>query len=204
MTKSVVVGIAGGTGGGKTTFAQGVARRLGSKAVIIAHDNYYRANHDVPFEERVHLNYDHPHAYETDLLVEHLDRLRAGECVRMPQYDFARHDRAERTVVVRPAPVIIVEGIMVLAERELRERMDMRVFVDLDADERILRRLRRDVEERGRSVGNVIEQYLTTVRPMHEEFVEPSKRHADVIVPAWERNDRAQELLVGWLERRVG
>ncbi len=199
MQRCLVVGVAGGTGSGKTTFARALCNRLterGVQVALIAHDNYYRAHNSMPYEERARLNYDHPDAYETDLLVEHVRALRAGKSVKMPHYDFSVHNRAAETTTVQPAPVLIIEGILILAEERLRELMDIKVFVDVDADVRILRRLKRDVNERGRSVQSVIDQYLATVRPMHDAYVEPSKRYADVVVPALTGNEVAQELLV--------
>lgn len=199
MSEITIVGIAGGTGSGKTTFAEAVAHRLGSRAIIITHDNYYKAHHEMSFEDRTQLNYDHPDAYDTDLLVEHLGALRNGMSIEMPNYDFSIHDRIEKTTRVNPAPVILVEGILILADERLRDLMDIKIFVDADADMRILRRLARDVTERGRSVEGVIEQYLGTVKPMHEKYVEPTKRYADVIVPSISSNKTAQELLVARL-----
>lgn len=203
MGNALIIGIAGGTGSGKTTFAQGVARRLGDDALLIAHDNYYRAHDDMGFEERTHLNYDHPDAYETDLLVEHLALLKAGKPVPMPQYDFSVHNRKSETIAVSPHPVIIVEGILVLASERLRDSMDLKVYVDVDADVRILRRLARDVSERGRSVESVIDQYFSTVRPMHDEYVELTKRFADIIVPAMDANEVAQELVCAWVRQQA-
>lgn len=198
-----IVGIAGGTGSGKTTFAHAIKARLDNKATLIAHDCYYRAHDDLTYEERTHLNYDHPDAYETSLLVEHLRMLKQGESVQVPTYDFTQHNRANVTTTVHPSPIIIVEGILILADERLRELLDIKVFVDVDADVRILRRLERDVDERGRTVRSVIDQYLATVKPMHEQFVEPSKRHADLIVPAMGSNQVAQDLLVSQLVRTI-
>jgi uridine kinase len=190
-----VVGIAGGTGSGKTTLAQGIVARLGSDALVVTHDSYYRAHDDLPYEERCLLNYDHPDAYETELMVAQLRELIAGRPVACPVYDFAAHNRASETHLLRPARVIVVEGILVLADPALRELMDLKVFVDCPADVRILRRLARDVAERGRSVDSVVSQYLSTVRPMHEAYVEPSKQYADLIVPALEPCDAALDLI---------
>lgn len=192
----MIIGMAGGTGSGKTTLTRKIADRLRDDVTIIAHDSYYRAHHHMTFEERCLLNYDHPDAYETELLVEHLQALCEGRSVECPVYDFSIHDRVEETVTIHPARVIIVEGILLLHDPALRELLDVKVFVDCDADVRILRRLTRDVNERGRSIESVIEQYLTTVKPMHEAFVEPSKRYADVIIPSMSDNPAALELLV--------
>ena len=183
MDKALVIGIAGGSGSGKTTLTHRLTQALGDDATVLTHDSYYRAHANMTYEELSQLNYDHPDAYENDLLVRHLDALRRGESVQRPVYDFAIHNRTEQTVTVVPSRVIVVEGILILANPALRSHMDLRVFVDAPADLRILRRLRRDVRERGRSIESVIEQYLATVRPMHDAFVEPSKRYADIVVP---------------------
>jgi uridine kinase len=180
----LVIGLAGGTGSGKTTIAESVVDIVGPEHVaLIPHDAYYRDQAALPFEERTLINYDHPDSLETELLAAHLKRLRVGESVERPVYDFATHTRSEATVLVAPQTVIVVEGILVLAEPELRDLMDLRIYIDTDADLRLLRRLRRDLVERGRTVDSVIEQYEATVRPMHIQFVEPSKRFADIIVP---------------------
>lgn len=199
LSNSAIVGIAGGTGSGKTTFAHAIKARLNNKATLIAHDCYYRAHNDLAYEERTHLNYDHPDAYETSLLVEHLRMLKQGESVQVPTYDFTQHNRTTVTTTVHPSPIVIVEGILILADERLRDLLDIKVFVDVDADVRILRRLERDVNERGRTVQSVIDQYVATVKPMHEQFVEPSKRYADLIVPAMGSNQVAQDLLVSQL-----
>ncbi|MGH8945172.1 MAG: uridine kinase [Acidimicrobiia bacterium] len=179
----LLIGIAGGSGSGKTTIASAVVEGLHDRVVVIAHDAYYRHRPELGFEERTRVNYDHPDSLETDLLVRHLRALRSGETIERPVYDFARHLRSDETVEVAPARVIVVEGILVLAERELRETLDLKVFVDTDPDLRLARRLQRDLAERGRTLESVIAQYFDTVRPMHLEFVEPSRRHADLIIP---------------------
>lgn len=172
-------------------------RRLGRDAVsLIHHDSYYYDKSHVPPEERVNINYDHPDALETSLLVEHLAALKGGRAVAVPVYDFARHARTGETVAVEPRPVVIVEGILILADRELRDLMDIKVFVDTDADLRIIRRTRRDIAERGRTFESVVRQYLQTVRPMHLEFVEPSKRYAHVIIPEGGHNEVAVDMLI--------
>lgn len=204
MSKALIVGIAGGTGSGKTTFTSAIAKRLGSNAVVVTHDNYYRAHDDLTYDERTLLNYDHPDAYETELMVEHLAALKRGESIEIPVYDFTVHNRSNKTIAVDPKPVILVEGILILADKQLRDLMDIKVFVDVDADIRILRRLVRDVSERGRSIESVIDQYLWTVRPMHEAFVEPSKRFADIIVPAMSTNEIAQEMLASRILQQLG
>ncbi|HVR38383.1 MAG TPA: uridine kinase, partial [Thermoanaerobaculia bacterium] len=184
MKVPVVIGIAGGTGSGKTTVARAVYDRVGSDRIEwIAHDSYYRSFDGLSPEERRKINFDHPDSLETELLVRHLDVLSKGSSVEVPLYDFATDSRKVETIRVQPHKVLIVEGILILAEPELRKRIDIKLFVDTPADIRFVRRLERDVVERGRSVESVIKQYLNTVRPMHEEFVEPSKRYADLIIP---------------------
>jgi uridine kinase len=180
----VIIGIGGGSGSGKTTIAESVIASVGADTVsLIQHDAYYRDLPHLDLEDRALVNYDHPDSLETELLIEHLHRLREGEPVERPVYDFTVHRRTAETVVVRPDPVVIIEGILVLSERELRDAMDLRIYVDADADLRLIRRLQRDVHERRRTVESVIAQYQETVRPMHLQFVEPSKRYADIIVP---------------------
>ncbi len=192
----MVIGIAGGTGSGKTTLTQRLKERFGEDVGVLNHDNYYKAHDDMPFAERCKLNYDHPDSFDTDLLVRDLKLLRMGQAVQCPTYDYTVHNRAAATVEVRPAKVIIVEGILIFQSQALRDLMDIKIFVDTDADVRILRRLLRDVKERGRSLDSVVEQYLTTVKPMHEAFVEPSKKYADLIVPEGGRNLVALEMII--------
>jgi len=196
MSDIMIIGIAGGTGSGKTTITRRLVERFGEDVSVIHHDNYYKAHHDMPYEERAQLNYDHPNAFDTDMLIEHLKLLREGQSIRCPVYDYSIHDRTEETLLIRPTRVIIVEGILIYENLELCEQMDIKIFVDADADERILRRIRRDVRDRGRSLDSVITQYLTTVKPMHEAFVEPSKRRADVIVPKGGHNLVALEMVI--------
>ena len=179
----LVIGIAGGSGSGKTTIASAVVAGLRDRVAVIEHDAYYRHRPELSLEERARVNYDHPDSLETGLLVRHLRELRSGNTIERPVYDFANHLRSEETTVVAPARVIVVEGILVLAVPALRDVLDLKVFVDTDADLRLARRLRRDMEERGRTFESVIGQYFETVRPMHLEFVEPSRRHADLIIP---------------------
>ena len=179
---TMVIGIAGGTGSGKTTLTRRLQARFGEHVSVLYHDNYYKSHDDMPYEERCKLNYDHPDAFDTARLVEDLKALRRGETVYSPVYDYTVHNRGKETVEVRPTKVILVEGILIFADRTLRDLMDIKIFVDTDADVRILRRILRDVKERGRSLDSVVNQYLTTVKPMHEQFVEPSKRCADIIV----------------------
>ena len=191
----LVIGIAGGSGSGKTTLADRVAGRFGDRIALLRHDDYYKPTRHLSVEERAALNYDHPSAFDTALLVRHLDALRQGEAVDTPLYDYATHDRKAQTRRVEPKAVVVVEGILILEDPDLRERFDLKVYVDTDADVRILRRIRRDVEERGRSLDSVIRQYLTTVKPMHEAFVAPSRRHADVIIPEGGNNPAAYGML---------
>jgi uridine kinase len=198
---SLVVGIAGGTGSGKTTVAHKLAASMPGRCVTLEHDAYYRDQSHLSPTERTHINYDHPASLESTLLVEHLRTLRAGRAVDCPIYDFANHTRAKETRHVEPARVIIVEGILVFTEAALREQMDVKIFVDTDADIRLMRRIRRDLEQRGRTFNSVRDQYYATVRPMHLEYVEPSKRWADIIVPEGGDNRVALDVLLGQLGR---
>ena len=180
----LVIGVAGGSGSGKTTVVREIIRNIGrSHVTVIHHDSYYRDVKDLPLEERVKINYDHPDSLETTLLIHHLHQLKRGESVEVPVYDFTAHARAEETERMEPRKVVIVDGLLILWDRDLRQMMDIKVFVDTDGDLRFIRRLSRDIQERGRTAESVIEQYITTVRPMHLEFVEPSKRYADIIIP---------------------
>ena len=178
----MLIGIAGGTGSGKSTFTNRIKKQFGDDVTVIYHDNYYRRRDDIPFEERKKINYDHPDALETDMLIEHIKQLKAGKSVVCPVYDFSVHNRSDKTVVIKPSKVILVEGILVLQNPELCNLLDIKIFVEADADERILRRVLRDVEERGRDLRGIIDQYLTTVKPMHYRFVEPSKAKADIVI----------------------
>ena len=200
----MILGIAGGTGSGKTTLTRRLKERFGDEVSVVYHDNYYKRRDDLTYEERCAINYDHPNAFDTDMLLEHLAQLKAGHAVECPVYDFTVHNRSDKTVLVQPAPVIIVEGILLFAFPELCELMDIKVFVDTDADVRILRRIVRDVNKRGRTLESVISQYLTTVKPMHEQFVEPSKRKADIIVPEGGKNTVALEMLVHRVSSHLG
>ena len=182
MEQVYVIGIAGGSGSGKSTFAARLAEQFPDTVALVSCDNYYRAHHDIPLEARRLLNYDAPEALEFDLMVSHLKALKRGEAVDCPVYDFALHNRSEEIVRIEPKPVIIVDGILILSDPALRETFDLRIYVDTDADERILRRARRDMEARGRHMEDIMQQYLTTVKPMHEAYVEPSKKHADLIL----------------------
>jgi len=196
-----MIGIAGGTGSGKTTFALALQAAAGEDSVIISQDSYYVANTHLSFEERLKINYDHPDAFEDQLLIEHLQKLRRGEPIEVPIYDFTAYVRTDRTIPIRPRRIVLVEGILVLANPELRSLFDLKVFVDTDPDVRLLRRLTRDVKERGRSLESVHHQYLSTVKPMHEAFVEPSKKYADLIVPQGGRNQVALETVAALLRQ---
>ena len=179
---SIIIGIAGGTGSGKSTFTNRIKEEFGDRVSVIYYDNYYKAHDDMSFEERKLINYDHPDSFETDLLVEHLHKLKEGIPVQCPVYDYSVHNRTDRTIEIKPAEVIIIEGILVLYDKRLSDMMDIKIFVDADADERILRRVIRDVKERGRDVEGIARQYLTTVKPMHYAFVEPTKYTADLVI----------------------
>jgi len=199
--KAMVVGIAGGSGSGKTTLANQILDSLGrDKIAFLPHDAYYRDQKDIPLEERAKVNYDHPDSLETELLVEHILRLKGGRPVEMPVYDFTTYTRREITNRVEPRPVVLVEGILIFVEKHLRELFDMKIYIDTDPDIRFIRRLTRDIEERERSMGSVIKQYLKTVRPMHLDFVESSKRFADIIVPEGGRNPVALDMVIARLQ----
>jgi uridine kinase len=198
--KSFVIGVAGGSGSGKTTVVRRIVDSLGPEQVTrLDHDRYYRDRNDLRLEERAALNYDHPDALETDLLVSHVRELKSGTPVNVPQYDFTRHARLSETETFQPRRALIVEGILVFTDAALRDLMDIKVFVDTDSDTRFIRRLQRDVAERGRTMDSVIDQYQNTVKPMHLEFVEPSKRYADVIIPLGGHNTVAVDLLLTML-----
>ena len=203
MSDVMVIGLAGGTGSGKTTITKRLMQRFGADVSVIYHDNYYKAHHDMPYEERAKLNYDHPDAFDTDLLIQAVRDLKAGKDVVCPVYDYSIHDRSDKTILVKSAKVVIVEGILIYASKELRELMDIKLFVDTDADVRILRRIKRDVRDRGRSLESVIDQYLTTVKPMHEQFVEPSKRYADLIIPEGGHNQVAMRMVVSRVRAHI-
>lgn len=195
--RPIVIGVSGGTGSGKTTVVQAILERVGAERIaFIQHDSYYRDQSHLPLEERARVNFDHPDSLETELLVQHVRQLLAGQAVEVPVYDFTTHTRTRRTQRVEPRRVILVEGILIFAEPALRDLMDVKIYVDTDADIRFIRRLQRDIAERGRTMESVIEQYLTTVRPMHLEFVEPSKRYADVIIPEGGFNVVALDMVV--------
>jgi uridine kinase len=199
-TTPIVIGIAGGTGSGKTTVAQVVLERVGAQHLaVLPHDAYYKDLSGLSQAQRASINFDHPDSLDTDLLIEHIKSLKAGKTIQLPVYDFKTHTRTPLTIPIEPQPVIIVEGILIFAEPRLRELFDVKIFVDTDADIRFIRRLERDINERGRTSASVIQQYLTTVRPMHQEFVEPSKRYADVIIPEGGLNNVAIDMVVARL-----
>ena len=177
----IIIGIAGGTGSGKSTFTNRLRDRFGDNITVIYHDNYYKRHDDIPFEERKKLNYDHPDALETDLLIEHIKRLRNGESIECPVYDYTVHNRSDKTVRIDPRKIILIEGILLLADPRLRSLLDIKIYVEADADERILRRILRDVKERGRDIDNIVEQYLT-IKPMHYLYVEPTRATADIVI----------------------
>jgi uridine kinase len=198
--KTTIIGIAGGSGSGKSTFTNRLKNFFGDNITVIYHDNYYRANDDLSMEERRKINYDHPQALETDLLVEHLEALRNGDSIKCPVYDFTQHNRSDKTVTINPSRVIVVEGILIFQDERLRDLFDIKIFVEADADERILRRVVRDMEERGRELQDIIEHYLATVKPMHYLYVEPTRNVADIVLNSG-LNDVAFEVMKNKIER---
>ncbi len=202
--ESLIIGVAGGSGSGKSTLTRLLKEKFGAAVTVMNHDDYYKAQDEVPFEERCKRNYDHPDAFDTDLLIAHLKALKAGQPIECPVYDYSQHNRSKETRIVDPAPVILVDGILILENKELRELFDIKIFVDTDADVRVLRRIVRDTKERGRSLDSVINQYLNTVKPMHEAFVEPSKKYADIIVPAGGRNPVVLKMIENRLTEHIG
>jgi uridine kinase len=201
--ETLVIGIAGGTGSGKTTLMKNLITRFGGAVTVLSHDNYYRRHDELPLEERSQLNYDEPAALETDLMARHLELLRQGQAIDCPVYDFSAHNRSDETVRVEPQPVIIVEGILIFENKALRELMDIRIFVDTDADIRLCRRIKRDVNKRGRTLESVLTQYQQTVKPMHEKYVEPSKHFADIVVPEGGKNMVALDMIMGRIQRHL-
>ena len=195
MQNVIVIGIAGGTGSGKSTLVQKIKEEFRDEIAILSHDFYYKRHDDMSYEDRCALNYDHPNAFDTDLMIEHIRQLKAWTVVERPVYDFSIHNRVDETVAVHPAKVVVAEGILIFENQELRDLCDIKVFIDTDADVRILRRILRDVRERGRTLDSVVSQYLTTVKPMHEQFVEPSKKYVDLIIPEGGYNRVALEML---------
>lgn len=205
FVQPVLIGVAGGSGSGKTTVSQTILERVGrDRIAYLQHDSYYRDRAGLPLAERARINYDHPDSLETDLLVEHLKQLRACRAVDVPVYDFAKHVRKAETRRAEPRPIILVEGILIFVDRALREMFDVKIFVDTDADIRFIRRLQRDIAERGRTMDSVVKQYTETVRPMHLEFVEPSKRYADLIIPEGGFNQIAIDMVVARINAMLG
>ena len=203
MENILVIGIAGGTGSGKTTLMNNLIKQFSEDVTILSHDNYYKRHDDMTYEERCALNYDEPAALETDLMAVHLDKLRHGEAIDCPVYDFTQHNRSNETIHIVPKKVIIVEGILICENKELRDLMDIRIFVDTDADVRLCRRIKRDVNKRGRTLESVLQQYQETVKPMHEMYVEPSKKFANIIVPEGGKNLVALDMITGRIQRHL-
>ena len=199
----LVIGIAGGTGSGKTTLMKNIIDRFFNDVTVISHDNYYKRHDELTYEQRCLLNYDEPAALETDLMALHLDKLRQGQAIDCPVYDFTVHNRSDETIRIVPKRVIIVEGILIFENKPLRDLMDIRIFVDTDADVRLGRRILRDVRERGRTLESVLNQYQDTVKPMHEMYVEPSKKFADIIVPEGGKNLVALDMIMGRIQRHL-
>lgn len=201
--EAVIIGIAGGTGSGKTTITDRLKEKFRDKVSVVYHDNYYHRHIGMTYEERAKINYDSPQAFETELLAQHLQRLRQGQAIECPVYDYSIHNRTEQTIRIEPTRVILVEGILVLQDKRLRDMMDIKIFVDTDADERIMRRIKRDMTERKRSIESIMAQYRDTVKPMHEKYVEPSKKYADIIVVGGGRNEVALNMISTWVERQL-
>ena len=203
MEDILVIGIAGGTGSGKTTLMKNLVCQFADEITVISHDNYYKRHDELTYEQRCAINYDEPAAFETDLMVKHLAELKRGNAIDCPVYDFTVHNRSDAVLHLLPKPIIIVEGILIFADEALRDLMDIRIFVDTDADERLCRRIKRDVNKRGRSLESVIWQYLTTVKPMHEKYVEPSKKYAHMVVPEGGKNKIALDMITGSIQRHL-
>ena len=203
MEEILVIGIAGGSGSGKTTLMKNLVERFGDAVTVLSHDNYYKRHDELTYEERCLINYDEPAAFETDLMAAHLDSLRHGQAIDCPVYDYTVHNRSDETVHIVPKPVIIVEGILIFADEALWELMDIRIFVDTDSDVRLCRRIKRDVNKRGRTLESVLTQYQQTVKPMHEKYVEPSKKHANLVVPEGGKNYVALDMIVDRIRRHL-
>ena len=199
----LVIGIAGGSGSGKSTITKYLSDKFGDDVTVIRHDDYYKEQHSMPFEERIKQNYDFPDAYDTELMAAHLRALRSGEAIDCPVYDYKEYDRSDSVKRIEPTKVLLIDGILILAEPKLRAVMDLKLYVDTDADIRILRRIRRDVNERRRTLDSVIDQYLLTVKPMHEAYVEPSKKFADIIIPEGGHNLVALEMVINFITNRI-
>ena len=203
MKSPIIIGIAGGSGSGKTTLARNIANHFGDKISVLRHDDYYKSQKSMTLEERSRMNDDHPSAFDTGLLIKHLDMLKSGQAVNSPVYDYKIHDRSRDIRRVEPSSVIILEGILIFENKEVLSRLDMKIFVDTDPDVRIIRRIVRDVKKRGRTLESVIEQYLSTVKPMHEAFVEPSKKNADIIIPEGGKNPVAYGMIIDKIEKHI-
>ena len=203
MENILVIGIAGGSGSGKTTLMKNLVQKFGDAVTVVSHDNYYRRHDELTYEERCLINYDEPAAFETDLMARHLDALRRGEAIECPVYDYTVHNRSDEVVRIVPKPVIIVEGILIFADEALRDLMDIRIFVDTDADVRLCRRIKRDVNKRGRTLESVLTQYQQTVKPMHEKYVEPSKKHANLVVPEGGKNYVALDMIIDRIQHHL-
>jgi len=204
MKDILVVGIAGGSASGKTTVVNKVKEFFGDNITVIGHDNYYKAHNDMTYEERTLLNYDHPNAFDTERMIEDVQKLKKGETVEIPVYDYSVHNRSEETQTIKPQSVVVLEGILLLYDGRLRDLMDVKIFVDAPADERLVRRIKRDMAERDRSLQSVLSQYQDTVRPMHEQFVEPTKAYADIIIPRGGDNHVGIGILQSFLEKMLG
>ncbi|MBR4058789.1 MAG: uridine kinase [Lachnospiraceae bacterium] len=203
MKDILIVGIAGGSASGKTTVVNRIKEFFGDGITVIGHDNYYKAHDDMTYEERTHLNYDHPNAFDTERMIEDVKKIKAGEIVDIPVYDYGAHNRSHKTQTIMPQRVVVLEGILLLYDAQLRDLMDVKIFVDAPADERLVRRIKRDMAERERSLHSVLSQYQDTVRPMHEQFVEPTKAYADVIIPRGGENHVGIGILRSFLEQKL-
>ncbi len=203
MDDILVIGIAGGSGSGKTTLMKNIVERFGEVVTVVSHDNYYKRHDEMTYEERCLINYDEPAAFENELMAQHLDALRRGESVECPVYDYTVHNRSDDIVIIEPKQVIIVEGILIFADEALRDLMDIRIFVDTDADIRLCRRIKRDVNKRGRTLESVLSQYQQTVKPMHEKYVEPSKKYANLVVPEGGKNFVALDMIIDRIQRHL-
>ncbi|MCI8619042.1 MAG: uridine kinase [Oscillospiraceae bacterium] len=204
MAQVLVIGIAGGSGSGKTTLMKNIISRFGAQIAVISHDNYYKRRDELPFEERCKLNYDEPAAFDTQLMVRQLEQLRQGKAIDCPVYDFTVHNRSDEVIRIEPKNVIVVEGILIFENKSLRDKMDIKIFVDTDADVRLCRRIKRDVNKRGRTLESVLMQYQTTVKPMHDQYVEPSKRYADLIVLEGGKNLVALDMIMNRIGQHLG
>lgn len=201
--KICVLGVAGGSASGKTTIINKLQDYFGEDIAVISHDSYYKAHPEMTYEERSQLNYDHPDSFESDRMAEDVRKLIKGHPIDMPVYDYVIHNRSDETIHIEPKTVIVMEGILILENKELRDLMDIKIFVDTDADERLMRRIKRDMIERGRSIESIIDQYAKTVKPMHEEFVEPSKKHADIIIPRGGENEAGLDMLITYMNKKL-